>query len=142
MFFSRTFICVAVLQGSFSVNLIWFLLLCCNRIWRHRDTGNERIQETEVMWFEGDPIWIRTLSSHWSGPSWNIEKLWWAMIKHDTSSIGGCLQLQRDGFQTLWVTGRFTSFALSFTSIQVQFNSKKALSRTIYICYSSMTYNL
>ena len=32
--------------------------------------------ETEVMWFEGDPIWVRTLSSHCKGPSK------WISIQH------------------------------------------------------------
>ncbi len=33
------------------------------------------VYETEVIWLEGDPIWVRTLSSHWRGPSWNIQRV-------------------------------------------------------------------
>ena len=32
--------------------------------------------ETDVMWLEGDPIWVRTLSSHCRGPSR------WISIQH------------------------------------------------------------
>ena len=55
---------------ALSFKSINFPILC----WKSSCFG--RSYETDVMWFDGDPICVSTLSSHWSGPSK------WISIQH------------------------------------------------------------